>query len=311
MNDPKTISINVLSEIQNDPPYHQTLIREIEGITKRNLICYIANLEHPAGSMWPNDDEFLEVVLRGVDLEKYEHKIDFLLSSNGGAPEVADRLCSTLKSFTKELRVIVPKSAMSAATLLSFGANSLVLGETSQVGPIDPQMLLKERELVPANTIIQAYNRLLTDLDETPRDSPKIAGLLQQLNFIDPFLVQSSLKAREVAKKLANTLLQNGLLKDESEEFIKETIEKFIEHGETLTHGTAIRYPLLKQWGFKKIELMQKDDKLWELIWKLYVKCERYVAGHNFTKYFSSRANGVQSQIIFQKNLYTKTYTQL
>ena len=224
------------------------------------------------------------------------------MSSNGGPPEVADKLCSTLRSFAKDLRVIVPKSAMSAATLLSFGANSLALGETSQLGPIDPQMTLKNRQLVPANTIIQAYERLLAELHSTPRESPMIAGLLQQLNSIDPFLVQSSLKAREFAKKLANTLLKNGLLEGESDALIEETIDKFIEHGDTLTHGTAIRYPLLAEWGFKKIELIKREDELGELIWRLFVKCEQYVTSRNFTKYFTSRANGVQSQIVLQKN---------
>lgn len=288
-------TINALSKIQNDPQYHQSLISDIESITERNLICYIANLNHPAGIMVPDDDQFLEIVLRGVDLNKFDNKLDFMICSNGGLPEVADMLCQTLKTYSQDLRVIVPKAAMSAATLLAFGADKLALGEASQLGPIDPQMVIDDKKMMPANTIIKAYDELLKELDNTNRQSPKVAGLIQQLNAIDPLLVQNSKKAREVAKKLSKTMLSDGLLKGKDSQEIENKANLFIDHGDKLMHGAAIRYKKLKEWGFENIDLIDKESKLWQLLWDLFIRCERFVNMHNLTKYITNRHNGVQT----------------
>lgn len=64
----------------------------------------------------------------------------FLLSS-GGAGEPAYQISKLCKSFSKaSFKVIVPRFAKSAATLIAIGADEIHMGPLGQLGPIDPQI---------------------------------------------------------------------------------------------------------------------------------------------------------------------------
>ena len=98
--------------------------------------------------------------------------ITLLLESPGGyAPDafnIARILCRHAGSFT----VVVPSYAKSAATLLSLGADRIVMGADAELGPLDAQLWDNEREeRTSALDEIQALERLhtaaLEQLDET------------------------------------------------------------------------------------------------------------------------------------------------
>ncbi|MEW5924244.1 MAG: hypothetical protein AB1746_09675 [Candidatus Zixiibacteriota bacterium] len=291
----------LMAMIKNEAPAHTYIIEQIENITHRNLICYIANLQHPASSMHPQDDNYIEIVLRSSDLSKYDNKIDFMLSSPGGTGEAAEKICKTLKAYASNLRVIVPKFAMSAATILTMGADSLAMGETAELGPIDPQMIVNNgQQMIPAHQVVNAYHRLLDDLNLTSPNSAKIAGLINQLNQIDPILVQSSIQARETAEKVSRELLKEGLLKGKNEELIENAVRPFLEHGEQFTHGRGIRIEKLIEWGFE-VEKLDKYSMLWNLIWELFWRCEVHIHNNKFAKYITNRQHGVQLSVIREK----------
>jgi ClpP class serine protease len=51
-------------------------------------------------------------------------------------------MCRThLAGTDQKLRVIVPNIAKSAATLFALGADEILMGYLSELGPIDPQVL--------------------------------------------------------------------------------------------------------------------------------------------------------------------------
>lgn len=68
--------------------------------------------------------------------------LDLILHSPGGSPAAAEALVKYIRSKFDHVRVIVPQMAMSAATMISCSANSIVMGKHSFLGPIDPQFLL-------------------------------------------------------------------------------------------------------------------------------------------------------------------------
>ena len=49
------------------------------------------------------------------------------------------------KASTGRVRVIVPDYAKSAGTLMALGADRIIMSETSELGPIDPQVILADR----------------------------------------------------------------------------------------------------------------------------------------------------------------------
>ena len=65
-------------------------------------------------------------------------QLDIFLVSNGGNTTVPWRLVALFREFTKKLGVLIPYRAYSAATLLSLGADEIVMHPFAELGPIDP-----------------------------------------------------------------------------------------------------------------------------------------------------------------------------
>jgi ATP-dependent protease ClpP protease subunit len=160
----KGFGLSLMDEVQNEGSIHQVCVRAVESITKRNLICYAAFLRHPASAIIQEDSHLIEHLLRSVDLKEYPDSLDLLLHTPGGDPTAAERIVMTCRSFAKSFRVIVARTAMSAGTLVAMGADSILMTETSELGPIDPQMILtsgQEQILRPAAAFVDAYMDLL------------------------------------------------------------------------------------------------------------------------------------------------------
>lgn len=67
-------------------------------------------------------------------------KLDILLDSGGGNVEAAYQLITFLRRKCKQVRVIVPDWAKSAATLFALGADEILMSETAELGPLDAQI---------------------------------------------------------------------------------------------------------------------------------------------------------------------------
>ena len=72
-------------------------------------------------------------------------EIDFVINSPGGSPADAYPIIRSLRNTFEVVNVIVPFWAKSAATLLSIGANTIIMDEYGELGPLDMQ-LSTERE---------------------------------------------------------------------------------------------------------------------------------------------------------------------
>jgi ClpP class serine protease len=85
-----------------------------------------------------------------------EDELHILLSSPGGDGETAIRMLRAVHSRCRRLVVVVPDQAKSAATLIALGADEILMGPASDLGPIDPQIELPSRPgfLIPAKDII-------------------------------------------------------------------------------------------------------------------------------------------------------------
>ena len=83
-----------------------------------------------------------------------------MLSTQGGDGETALR--RQAQSRCAELTVIVPDQAKSTGTLFVLGADHIYLGPTSDLGPVDPQLLLPNGQLAAAKAIIAAGRRAIS-----------------------------------------------------------------------------------------------------------------------------------------------------
>jgi ClpP class serine protease len=64
--------------------------------------------------------------------------LDVFIYSRGGAIDVPWRLNNAFRQVADRWNALIPFRANSAATLLSLGADKIILGPQAELGPIDP-----------------------------------------------------------------------------------------------------------------------------------------------------------------------------
>jgi hypothetical protein len=132
---------------------------------------------------------FLEELLFDAGPEKDLH---ILLWSPGGDGETAIRLVRIAQSRCRELTIVVPDQAKSAATLLAIGAHHIMMGPASDLGPVDPQFKLLSGTLAAAKDIIGAVETATKEVQQAPDTYPIHAAMLSDVNAL---LVQQAKSA--------------------------------------------------------------------------------------------------------------------
>lgn len=68
------------------------------------------------------------------------NRISLILHTNGGQTLAAWRLVNLIRMFCDDLEVLIPLKALSAGTLISIGADRVVMTKQAALGPIDPSV---------------------------------------------------------------------------------------------------------------------------------------------------------------------------
>jgi hypothetical protein len=285
------MSINIPSQtplfyaIQKDRYYRQNLINDIESTTNRKLISYIASFDHPGGSIEKTDVLGFGDLLHGMKSED----VDLLLNSPGGDIDVAEKLVYMCWSRASSVRVIVPESAKSAATLIALAANRVVMSDTSELGPIDPQIVIAtpsgEPIIRPASSFLDGLDDIKAEAAKTGSLSPAYFPLLAQL---DPALIDFCRKAITRSQRFA----QKWLLKTQCQGHptkAKKIAKSLVSTKRYLSHGTVIDHNEAESIGLA-VEYLAPDDALWQAIWRLYCAYEVDIRKDSLAKIFESAA---------------------
>jgi len=295
----KGFGLSLMDHVLNEGSAHHKIVQDIEEITKRNLICYTAYLGHPAGTIVQDDSQWIEQLLRSIDLSKYPDTLDLLLHTPGGDPTAAERIILTCRSYAKSFRVIVTHTAMSAGTLVAMGSDSICMTETAELGPIDPQMIITTAQgqtLRPAAAFVDAYLDLINKAQKSIKSNNPPHPYIELLRKMDPTWIQVCLKARELAKTIALEFLSRNMLNGKTKDEVEKIVENFVKEGELLSHGRVIRHQKAKDYGLN-IELIPKGSPLDKSLWELQFRCEHYVQSRGFAKYFVGRSGGINVKV--------------
>ena len=166
------------------------------------LVAFFTAFNYPVGIV-DEDSNMLEDVLRSTLSEGDE--LVLMINSPGGDPLAAERIVNICRSYSSknEYKVIVPKMAKSAATMISFGARQIIMSKTSELGPIDPQIPMElagdGRMLVPAHEVIESYDELMKRAEET---EGQLAPFLQQLGRYDATKIRNINRHKNCAREL-------------------------------------------------------------------------------------------------------------
>lgn len=114
------------------------LYKEIETERNSKLLVFITgdrpNLETQISS------EMQDYFVDHLDKFSLPEKISLFLYTRGGDTMAAWSLTNLIKQFCKSYEVIVTAKARSAGTLISLGANKIIMSKQATLGPIDPSL---------------------------------------------------------------------------------------------------------------------------------------------------------------------------
>ena len=215
--------------------------------------------------------------------------LHLMLASPGGDGEVAVRLVRAAQSRCRRLTVIVPDQAKSAATLPALGAHEILMGPTSDLGPVDPQFPFGEYDLVSAKDIIAAVERALKDVAERPDTYALHSAMLSEVN---------ALKVEQARSALARTddLVREALQsnpdrsRNETENLAKALHEPLIEAPKD--HAAIFGADYARELGLP-VAIRDPASAQWRLIWQLWM---HYFALGNVVVFENERASQVNQQ---------------
>jgi hypothetical protein len=204
--------------------------------------------------------------------------LNLILCSPGGDGTVVEKFVSLCRSQCEKFRVLVPYEAKSAATLIALGADQIIMGPQSEIGPIDAQVEVIAngvRRLISAQSFIDARDELLETYKEQHSKSEDTTATLQMLATLDlPFIAECERLmdfGRDVAKKFLETYM------------FKRKKDKAAKVNKAIQALTAVKLFKVHGRGFDgrkakdldlNIKMCGKDDPLWVKIWEYYTRAE-------------------------------------
>jgi hypothetical protein len=286
-------------QLDNSLEIHKSIVQEIEGLTKRTLVAYVANLGFPGDALVQNDIDAIEGILRSMNLQADKDDLDLLIESPGGTPDAAERLVRICRTYSKSFRAVVVGQAMSAATLASLGSDELVMGATSGLGPIDPQMVYRTKDGVfqrPAKSIIDAYTSAVAAAQQAVAQGQPADPFLHILDKLDVSFVIECLRAREWTKKVGMELLAKGLMKGKTPAEIETVVDRLIMMGDTTYHARPFWHETGTELGLN-VKYLPPQDPLWEKLWELLLRMKNYTARKQLSKYTACRNGGIELRV--------------
>lgn len=250
------------------------IFQEIETMRESSVISFITGdrrgLETKIAS------EIIDIFVENLDEIGPTKKISLILHTNGGDTAAAWRLVNLLHIYCDELEVIVISKALSAGTLISLGANKIVMTKQAVLGPIDPSIDHPLNPVVPtmpqmkAPVSVEAVRGYLDAANELGiRDGKDLAQLLVDLsNKVHPLVLGQIFRSKSQIRFLAKKLLKRQVKDDEKmKEIIDFLCAESGSHDYTINRrearelGLAIENPSMKFYVLlRKIHLSYVEE---------------------------------------------------
>jgi len=232
----------------------ETMLR-IEKLTGRPLLCYVTKTYDVAPNVPARIDDADVVAFADLcDAVPAGNELDIFLACNGGTAEATARIVDQLRSRFDSLRFIVPANAFSAATLLCFSGDEILMDSPSSLGPIDPQI-----NGIPARAILRGFEAVEEKLNaEGPA---KMAAYVPLLNKYDLYLLEICKSAEKLSEELAGKWLAQYMLKcDVDDERVSSLVANFLDYDTHKSHSRGINRDTAKLWGLNIVDMESIDD---------------------------------------------------
>lgn len=195
--------------------------------------------------------------------------LHIILDTPGGDGETAVRIARSAQARCKELTIIVPNQAKSAGTLLVMGAHRVLMGPTSDLGPVDPQFPMPGRPgLYSAKDLIAAVEHAEEAMEKNPESYPLHVSLLADFTAVMVEQARSGLaRSDDLVKEALRS--QPDRSEDEVVTVAAALKEKLIDLPRD--HGAIFDAEAAHQAGLP-ITIVDPQDEQWRAVWLLWTK---------------------------------------
>ncbi len=269
---------------------HQTrvpLIQQIEERTRHKFIAYIALLQHPNAGINYDDIQPFSALLGSLDGYM---GLDLLINSPGGNTDIAEKIIYMVRQFVApplQFRLIVANAAKSAATMLAFGADRILMGYCSELGPIDPQVTFPapggQYQFFPAQSVLDGFDAIYEEVQKTGNINQAYVPLLATLN---PTLLDVCKKAIDRVRAFGESWLPRYMCGNDQQK-ANRIVNRLLDVSRYLSHGQIIDANEAKDIGLS-VDYLEPDDPLWKLIWEYYCRAELFLRTTQQFKLFES-----------------------
>lgn len=250
-------------------------LSEVSKLRKTSAVLFYASSFLQKGysesSITREDINGFMDALHGADTEK---GLTLILHTPGGDINAVESIVDYLHAKFEYIEAIVPYLAMSGGSMISLASDLLVLGKQSQLGPIDPQILMGNKTH-SARAIQEAFDRAKEDIKNDMSLGHLWAPILQNMG---PSLIEEVEKALSYSRELVANWLNQRMFKDKSEVEKEKVVgeiagyfnaEKTSNHGNVHVHGQRIGIQKLMQLKVN-VESLEKDQNLQNMVLTAY-----------------------------------------
>lgn len=242
------------------------LYRKIEERRKKPLIVYVTSIR--AGIQVSMASDVIPFIIKQVQkIPKDVKEVDFLIISNGGDPITSLRIVSILRERFSKISVLVPYVAYSAATILSLGADEIVMHPYSNLGPVDPQMQVPKNNQptsqirFSSEDISNYFEFLKEDIGITDQTHLTTAfnSLAAELGSME---IGYAKRSQQLSLFLSQKMLESHIKDKAKASSISKALMSSYYH-----HGYAVSRTEAKSVG---LPITNPDDELEALLWAVW-----------------------------------------
>jgi len=205
------------------------------------------------------------------ECKKFENPddVDVIIDSFGGDADAAYHMAKLIDGhFKGNIKYVVPRFAKSAATLMVCGGNKIVMGETSELGPLDPQIRQDDGSYISAKAVQATLELIKKHLNKEDKHGLELATILASR--INPLVLGQYESSIDIAKEYQRELLMTRMLKSKKKADVDKIVERFAT-GYT-HHSRVITCVEAKDiLGEDNIEILASNSQEWNLIWEFYL----------------------------------------
>ncbi len=190
--------------------------QEIEKIFDTKLLVYVTG--DRTGLSAQISQDVIDFFIGHLDKIGVVPKISLYLYTRGGETAAAWNIINLLRMYCDTLQVIIPHKAHSAGTIISLGANEIVMTKQATLGPIDPSINTPLNPSIANNPLqtypvsveaVKGYMEFAKD-ELSISDPAALAGIYTKLtDSVHPLVLGQVYRTRAQIKMLAGKLLIN------------------------------------------------------------------------------------------------------